>query len=617
MTGLTKEKILGQFFSGDRIPELLTSLLHLESVTTVIDPMCGLGDMFRPLLKYDLRLFGIEIDKTIATTTQNKFPNAEIAIGNAFNMDTILSVAIENGFDLVITNPPYVRRELINPIASNGFHDDLNTIRRSLLDVLDKLNYIPIEDKKEIETCLLSISNLADLSIPSWILCMMLLRPGGQLALVVPTAWMKREYARPIIDLLYRLCSIDYVIVDANRVWFKDRAQVQTSLVVARRKCRGAVFINKPVKYVYLFSSACSHDSLIGNLPQGVNFIESVNKGESLANYFEVENLAPESMIGNDEKKLPQRSKLSIFLDEKNAKPLTFEDLKVNIGQGLRTGANKFFYLTQTENKCYSDLIDNPIEYTPDFFYPVIKNQDALTNHYAVKVIPRHRVLYIQNAILKEDMPQAMSFNSYSALPASIGEYIRTASQIKIKGKCIPELSAVKTNVTRSSFKRAQRFWYMLPSASERHYANVFLPRVNSGAPVARINLTGKRIFLDANFINFWLQPSSSLTNYSLLALLNSTWLKIQFEEIGSVMGGGALKLDAVQIKKCFLPSGVLEKIDQLNVLGKRLSQSSPEYSEIIIRQIDSVILDALLIDDPNALEILDSILNSYLSCRN
>ena len=32
--------------------------------------------------------------------------------------------------------------------------------------------------------------------------------------------------------------------------------------------------------------------------------------------------------------------------------------------------------------------------------------------------------------------------------------------------------------------------------------------------------------------------------NFSLLALLNSTWVTVAMEEYGTVMGGGALKLE-------------------------------------------------------------------------
>ena len=91
MANLTKEKILGQFFSGDKIPELLSSLLRMEDVREAIDPMCGKGDMFRPLLKHDISLYGIEIDKDIAETAKQTFPNAKITIGNAFKPNRIFS----------------------------------------------------------------------------------------------------------------------------------------------------------------------------------------------------------------------------------------------------------------------------------------------------------------------------------------------------------------------------------------------------------------------------------------------------------------------------------------------------------------------------------------------
>lgn len=157
----------------------------------------------------------------------------------------------------------------------------------------------------------------------------------------------------------------------------------------------------------------------------------------------------------------------------------------------------------------------------------------------------------------------------------------------------------------------------MLPPAGERHYAHIFVPRINSRKVISRINLSGNKIFIDANFINFWLDSDSRLTEFALFALLNSNWIGIQFEELGSTMGGGALKLDAIQIKKCVLPSGILEHISRLDKLGKQLSEIPVHDSKEIIRAIDRIILGSIPLEEPSAAEDLETLLNSYISCRN
>lgn len=611
MAGLTKEKILGQYFSGELIPRLLASLLHSDSITTTIDPMCGRGDMFRPFCGRNIELYGIEIDEAAAIRARQMFPEAKITTGNAFRPETIIPALNAEGYDLVITNPPFVRRETINPLASNGFHDDLATIKSSLLKILRSRGYIPRKDKTQIIACINSISMLSDLSIPSWILCMMLVKLGGQLAMVVPTAWMNREYGHPVVELLTRLFIIDYIIIDANRVWFKDSAQIQTSLVVARRKSTGTADVNAPVRFVRLYSAASTESSLTGALPDGVDFVGSIRNGESAPGFFDVDLIAPDRIAAQS----GRRSRLSAFIGKKNGSILSFDDLRINVGQGLRTGANKFFYLKRKDDRCYSSLNNSIIEYSQEFFCPAIKNQEGLPPVFAVHDNPDDVVLYIQTAATDEDI--AASDNAYSHLSASLESYIKEASLIKIREKFIPELSAVRTNATKGSARRKRRFWYMLPPAGERHYAHIFVPRINSRKVISRINLSDNKIFIDANFINFWLNSDSQLTEFALFALLNSNWIGIQFEELGSTMGGGALKLDAIQIKKCILPSGILEHISRLDKLGKQLSEIPVHDSKEIIRNIDRIILGSIPLEEPPAAEALETLLNSYISCRN
>lgn len=611
MASLTKEKILGQYFSGERIPRLLASLLRPDGITTAIDPMCGRGDMFRPFRGRNVGLYGIEIDESAALRARQMFPEAKITTGNAFRPETVIPALNAEGYDLVITNPPFVRRETISPLASNGFHDDLSTIKSSLLKILRSCCYIPRRDKTQIAACINSLSLLSDLSIPSWILCMMLVKPGGQLAMVVPTAWMNREYGRPVVELLSRLFIIDYIIIDANRVWFKDSAQIQTSLVVARRKSPDTAAVNAPVSFVRLYSATSTESSLTGALPDGVDFVGAIKKGESAPGFFDVDRIAPDRIAAQP----GHWSKLSAFIGKEKGSTSTFDDLKINIGQGLRTGANKFFYLKRKDDRCYSSLNNSVIEYSQEFFCPAIKNQEGLPPEFAVHENPDDVVLYIQTAALDEDI--AVSDNAYSHLPVSLESYIKEASLIKVREKLIPELSAVRTNATKGSVRRKRRFWYMLPPAVERQYAHIFVPRINSGKVTSRINLSGNKIFIDANFINFWPDSDSRLTEFALLALLNSNWIGIQFEELGSIMGGGALKLDAAQIKKCILPSGILEHIPRLDRLGKQLSEIPVQHSKEIIREIDRIIIGAIPLEEPSATEALETLLNSYISCRN
>lgn len=618
MQKLSKEKILGQYFSGDKIPELLVSLLQICDIHNAIDPMCGNGDMFAPFKDTDINLFGIELDSDVAEVSRLRFPNATLYNDDAFNPSILLHVTPKTGFDLVITNPPFVRRELLNPITSNGVHQNFDTIINNISHVIDKFEYILSEDKIAIKSTLADLSKYADLSILSWVLCIVLLRYGGQLALVVPTSWMTREYAKPLVRLMNLLFKIEYIIVDSNRIWFDGSAQVQTSLVVARRKYPNVTYIHDSIKYVNLYGISMSKKSLIGNIPSNVDFFNYISTGHSYYPYFDVILLPQEQLIIDNKTFISNKSKLSLFIDNATDDFSTIENFGINIGQGLRTGANKFFYLKKEANCCISSIYNQPIKYEQNLFKYVIKRQDILTDSYAVTSPPDDVLLYIQDsAITKDRIDYTSCIDKYNEIPSDVEEYITFGEIYRVNGTTIPNLSAVRTNVRITKNGALPRFWYMIPKATNRHYAHIFIPRINNKNVVCRYNISNETIFIDANFSGIWRNDNCQLTDYAIFALLNSKWAKIQYEENGTIMGGGALKLDAVQLKKTIFPTNIYNYCYELDALGKELIFSNIHSSNEIISKIDNYIFKSIKIESSSVDKILTTFLNQYLQCRN
>jgi len=133
----------------------------------------------------------------------------------------------------------------------------------------------------------------------------------------------------------------------------------------------------------------------------------------------------------------------------------------------------------------------------------------------------------------------------------------------------------------------------MIPLLTKRHQPELFIPRVNGQLPKTRLNCENP-IVIDANFSTLWISGNKKMHDkYSILALLNSSWCVVAMEEYGTVMGGGALKLEATQIKK--IPIPVLENqiVQELSDLGQRLLKQS-ESSDSIIQRIDRIILESL-----------------------
>lgn len=229
---IDKKKLLGQFFSGNKIAEMIEALIPSAGICSVIDPMCGIGDLLLPFSN-TANVTGIEIDKELRDELTKRLPNAFCISSNAFTIQT-LSRLNYGGYDLVVTNPPYIRKELIGRAEETNL--SLMEICSNLHLFADKFSTLNKEEKLIMHSAIDSVSGLSDMSIPSWLLCIMLVKKGGKFAIVLPNSWLSREYSQPILSLIDELFDVNYVVNDVNGVWFKGNALVRTSIIIASRK---------------------------------------------------------------------------------------------------------------------------------------------------------------------------------------------------------------------------------------------------------------------------------------------------------------------------------------------------------------------------------------------
>lgn len=581
-----KQKYLGQYFSGSAVARLLFELIDTTQVYSAIDPMCGSGDLLVPFVEKEISVVGNEVDLEAVQMCQARMPHAEIWNSNSFSINT-LSRFNKSGYDLVITNPPYVRYQLQANAKEYLSHEWLliDDIIRNLKEYTESTKSLNEGERQLIIEELGRISGLSDLAVPSWILCMMLVKNGGQLAIVLPTTWLTREYSAPVKNILSKLFEIDYVVNDANSTWFSGKAQVKTSLLLAHRKTKRE---KSWLSYVDLYKLAGTKSCLTANLPS-TEIRDLFSNEIFIDNRLSVRMVSQDAFIGssNDSSWLSLLSRLA-----NKDSLIKIGENKIEFGQGLRTGANSFFYVQdpQCESKYYLD---------------VIQNQRSLGTRFTTNA-GSCKLLYIQDSVTNRDFStlEPKFAKHYKSLPYEISEYIERKSQEKKGEILLPELSSVRTNITKSDGKRPPRFWYMLPPLTQRHTAKLFLPRVNGDKPIVRYN--SNALVVDANFITIWPSNNSRFNEYSLLALLNSTWCSVQFEELGSVMGGGALKLDAAQIRNILIPYFSDKDIDALSSLGKKLARQQISNKSVIV-EIDSCILQAMNTPDINwAMEQLE-----------
>ena len=643
-----QRKMLGQFFTGVPLGKLLAHIALDSDTSTVLDPMAGHGDLLDATSEAAAargiaieRLDGIEIDARTASVCRERLskilgahnsPVQHIFTGSAFDLGVANQLS-RGGYDLVITNPPYVRYQVRK---MRGLGDD--TVRSGLEDIADA--NIPIVEKSLWRHLIKGYSGLSDLSIPSWLLAGLLVKPGGRLALVAPATWRSRDYADPIRYMLLRCFDLEYIVEDNQPGWFSN-ALIRTHLVVARRLPPTETTMPlserhsfSTAEWVQVTPEASSGDSLVGSVFNGSspeadlacwlrNNTESPRRGiqrhkfdlrqewESLERrvsskswYIKLDGLGSElrlsNPVGSQHRATLPDAVRDIVLDIGEGL-CTLEDSGVRVGQGLRTGCNQFFYVTarQTAGDGLIRVTASPELGNKEFEVPEGALRTALRRQSEVPFVrmgqsPPGRTLYLRGWVLPEDVETVSAhLRAYSAtgedvpqaMPVELADFVRLASLSPSKrgtnAKRIPELSAVRPNVRIPRDESSTpRFWYMLPDFTSRHLPAAFVARVNHNRPWVEINLDPP-ILIDANFCTIW-ATRGVWTRFGLKAMLNSVWCRTLMEALGTPLGGGALKLDASHIRRMPVPHLSEHAIQELNKAGQELTLESLEVQAAI-----------------------------------
>lgn len=634
-----RRKRLGQYFTGGQLASLLAELAAAGDARSVIDPMAGSGDM---LIACDRdsspeRVFGaVEIDPIAAAVCSERAPWAVSILGSAFDAAALAKLPAKR-WDLVITNPPYVRYQSLAQSAGSGFSLPSGIeVRNGLLDVLGECDALDQEDRALFRELVSGYSGLADLAVPSWILCAALCAPGGKLALVLPESWLSRDYASVVQYLLLRWFRIKYVVEDAHAVWF-DNAQVKTTLLVAERTDRKesafGPFGNESFLRLQVSGSAKGANSVVGRIfPDSSEnpdrlFARLVSElsatGRGMHSEMLEADFVPFSVMADNLKSTCRRQKwlqkverntragsatvahsipppLAAWLSSSGSAPrlTTLEEIGVSVGQGLRTGANEFFYVDAVSVSERETGIETSVTLgriaaaVPNgLALPVLRKQSELPDGLVItadRLIGR--VLVIGSCALPEDVLE--SGCGYAVMPEDLARIVRAAAVADFKGKRIYELSAVATNVRGGNRAKGvlPRFWYMMPDLASRHRPDLIVPRINGETPKAYVNASREAV-VDANFSTLWMEAGSPAVPWALLAILNSSWCAAAMELSASVMGGGALKVEAAHLRRLPLPLMSSDGWERMAALGREMARGSQGAKETADRAVTAAIL--------------------------
>lgn len=594
-----RKKQLGQYFTGQRVGRLLAALAGAKTARSIIDPMVGSGDLLASCLAVGAvpeKLVGLEIDPVAFAQAKAAFsdvPGADLSLANAFAAE----LPAEQ-FDLVITNPPYIRYQ------SRGKVDGVDVpssqaVRDGLVRAIKSRSGISNIARARLLHAAVSYPGTADIAVPAWILSASLVRDGGTLAVVAPQAWLSRNYAHVVRELIDDMFQMDVIVEDGDASWFAD-AQVRTHLVVARRRMTGLRPSAGSVVVAQATVELATKGRLLGALRseyavaaalRKVRSEQSVDITTGLTAHVQNNHLAA-APAGH----VPARVASLLGVSPENIPTRTLDSYGWRAGQGLRTGANDFFYVSDQDGKIRPaarwgiESLDIPAE----CLLPAVRRQSQLGDTLSIHagMVPPSRIVNLRGWVTATDKKRMNVKSEIKVLPSSVARWIAQVAASPLSGnhpeKLFPSLAAVTTNIKTDSSGQPVAFWYQLPELAPRHRPALFLGRVCGGQPTAYANTAGAVI--DANFSTLWPVGPDALPVDALIALLHSSWVWASLESTCTVLGGGALKVEATDLRRLALPDLGARDIARLGRLGRSLLKRRRDDVE----DIDDAIAAAL-----------------------
>lgn len=579
-----RKKQLGQYFTGRRVGRLLAALAGAETARSVIDPMVGSADLLVSCLEIGCRpkkLVGLELDPLALSQAKSALDGVaavELVLGDAF-----ATPLPTEQFDLVITNPPYIRYQSKGNVDGVAVPSS-EAVRAGLLRVLSGRVGLSGDLKRLLIRAARSYPGTSDIAVPAWILCASLVREDGMLAVVAPQAWLSRNYAHEVRDLLDQAFDVEVIVEDGDASWFDD-AQVRTHLVVARRRTLGVRTVGHSVVRARATKDLDVGGVLRGSLPseqalatalRKVTSSHSVEVTAGLTAHIEHDvTVAASGQAGH----IPARVAAHLDVPQGLVPTRTLESYGWRAGQGLRTGANDFFYVSDVDGAARPATRwgTSVLQIPSECLLPAVRRQsevgDALDVQQSTPLTSR--IVNFRGWVTAADSKRMGAVAEVNLLPAAVGEWIEQVAESSLSHrdstKLFPDLAAVAPNVRTDRSGRPISFWYQLPALTPRHRPQLFIGRVCGGQPKAYANSAGAVI--DANFSTLWPTTTSALPAEALLALLHSAWVWANLEATCTVLGGGALKVEATDLRRIALPDLEADQIERLVVLGRALLQ--------------------------------------------
>ena len=503
----TPTKLRGGYYTDPDIAVFLLKWVLSIHPKSILEPSCGDGVFLRGLSKLStnglnsIKAFEIEPNEAEkAKHASGEFKKVHVEIeGRDFLGWSLAKLLNPPQFDAVVGNPPFIRYQYLDR--------DLQNISEQIFKVFH-----------------LPFTKHTNAWVPFVISSLALLRPGGRLAMVVPSELLHVLHAELLRAYLTKVCS-RVLIFDPQEIWFEDTLQ-GAILLLAEKK-------NTPSEY---FSGVSiiptrSKDFLYENPEEYFEKAKYTN-GETVKGKWML------ALLTSTEREVLKKAKA-------NSGVHYFDDI-AEVAVGIVTGANKFFLVSDDVVHQYS---------LRRWAYPMFGKSEHVPG-----------VIFDENSVMRNrklGLPTNFIWftdEKLSELPEPVNDYIRLGEKQDIhkRYKC-----------------RIREPWYSVPSV----YATS-LGMLKRSHDFPRLVLNKVQAYTTDTTYRV---RHKKFTEATLVGSFVNSLTALSAEVEGRHYGGGVLELVPSEIRKLLVP---IQRFDQKELYKlNSLIQNGTSAEELFAQQ--------------------------------
>ena len=505
------QKLRGGFYTEPAIAAFLTRWVKVAKPKTILEPSCGDGAFLEAIEQEAFSALkcvtACELDDGEAEKARSRTALPLRLLKTDFLRWYLLKAQNNETFDAVIGNPPFIRYQYL-PKEQQGLAEM----------IFSQLH--------------LRFTKHTNAWVPFVLASLKLLRPGGRLAMVIPSEIFHIPHAQSLRQYLAEQCA-QVLIVDPQEIWFVDTLQ-GTVLLLAEKKTDAAQKA-KGVAVIPILSRQALEDDP-----------ERLFRTARYTNGGTIEGKWMPIFLSQHERDL-----IAELREHRDIH--TFADI-ASVDVGIVTGANKFFLVPDQVVRDFS---------LQHWAHPMFGRSDHV------------RGLIFSDDDHRENKRTGLPSNflwfqedDINSLPANARRYLQEGLDQKLhkRFKC-----------------RTRNLWYRVPSV---YAAPVAMLKRAHNFPRLVLNTAGAYTTDTA----YRIQPLGINAESLVFSFVNSlTCLCAEME--GRHYGGGVLELVPSEIERLLVPIIKVETVE-LSHADKRFRQSKDDlaylkaHDELVLGEI-------------------------------